>query len=521
MRELVAVIEDSMIAPSPDDLEQVAKGVRSQRMNYAEDTGSANTLSVAFDPPVITYSIGFPIRVKIKITNTGPATIDAGAGRVSIRKPTGAETLAGDLPAGGLAELVYDGTNFQMINFGGAGGGLGDVYMVNIPYCVDSSPTPNTIIANFSPAITAIQAGTIVMVKAANTNTGPTYININGLGLKPVFAQGGLPQMPFLPGDILVGDILILTYDGTHFWITPNPIINAASTFNVTTNNEFQIVISALARKRINPYIQVTIKMATGIYGGIQVYHVDADRLIVEGTMLAANPTFADFYKTGSTPAARAQDSANNIAMLRSRYGTEVRFDNNLRGAAISNMGPGQPIIKNLLVTGANVSAGVAAANLVGMAGSLYIMGCSVWGSGGAGIQAGTMTVLDGVVVCACQSGISSVAGNMGIRNSAVYGCAVHGLISGRNGNIDVGYWAGVPGLVDLLPCQFMYNGSVGAFAWSNSKIVLDHAIVTGNADTDLIATQMSSVFCMSAVAATSSPAFNVQGNQYSMVFAS
>ena len=136
MRELVAVIDNSLIAPSEEDLQQVAKAVRSQRMNYAEDTGTINTLSVAFDPPIISYNIGLPIRVKIRNTNTGPATIDAGGGRVSVKKPTGAEMAANDLPAGGLAEMVFDGTAFQMINFGGAGGGAGDVFLVNIPYTV-------------------------------------------------------------------------------------------------------------------------------------------------------------------------------------------------------------------------------------------------------------------------------------------------------------------------------------------------------------------------------------------------
>ena len=51
-REIVAVIAKSGFIPSETDLEQLARGVRSQRLNYAEDTGTANNLVVAYDPPL-------------------------------------------------------------------------------------------------------------------------------------------------------------------------------------------------------------------------------------------------------------------------------------------------------------------------------------------------------------------------------------------------------------------------------------------------------------------------------------
>src|SRR5215831_12012706 len=72
MRELVAVITNSFMTPSSSDLEQVSEAVRSQRMNYAADTGSVNTLSVAYDPPITSYTIGLPLHVRVLNTNTGP-----------------------------------------------------------------------------------------------------------------------------------------------------------------------------------------------------------------------------------------------------------------------------------------------------------------------------------------------------------------------------------------------------------------------------------------------------------------
>src|SRR5262245_60903846 len=146
MRELVAVISKSKLTPDTTDLMQVAKGVRSQRMNWVEDTGSVNSLSVALDPPIGAYTNGLVLKVKVAVTNTGAATIDAGAGRVPIKRMNGGGTGAGDLPQGGVADLVYDGSGFQMCNYlGGAGGGTGTNYYVNIPYAVDQSSVPNIV----------------------------------------------------------------------------------------------------------------------------------------------------------------------------------------------------------------------------------------------------------------------------------------------------------------------------------------------------------------------------------------
>src|SRR5580765_8076517 len=273
MREIVSVVDYSMLVPSGEDLEQLAKGIRSQRMNYCEDTGSVNTLSVAFDPPIQVYTIGLPIRVRIRATNTGPTTIDAGAGRVPVRKPNGSEVAAGDLPLGGLAELVYDGTFFQLINFGGAGGGAGggDVFLYKIPYAVDTSSTANTVIANFTgtgaEAITAYVAGMIFMVKIANTNTSFANINVNSLGLRPIYAQGGHPNWPLLAGDIQVGDVLVFVYDGSSFWIYPNNAITQNVTINVTTTAQVNQLFAALSRKRIATSGSVNIKLGTGTYG--------------------------------------------------------------------------------------------------------------------------------------------------------------------------------------------------------------------------------------------------------------
>src|SRR5262245_29041796 len=87
MRELVALIQGSGFTPDEDDLEQVLRAIRSQRANYAIDTGTVNAYSVAYDPAFVALNVGLPLRVLIGHTNTGASTITVNnLGPYSIRR---------------------------------------------------------------------------------------------------------------------------------------------------------------------------------------------------------------------------------------------------------------------------------------------------------------------------------------------------------------------------------------------------------------------------------------------------
>jgi len=507
MREIVGVIEKSYYLPSEEDLLQMCKSIRSQRLNYAEDTGSVNALSVAFDPPFPEYTIGLPIRVKVRGTNTGSATIDAGAGVRAIKKPTGAEVNAGDLPAGGLVDLVYDGTVFQMINFGGAAAPpaegepppttIENTYLVNIPYTVDTSPTANTIIADFSPAITSLVPGTLFMVKIANTNTSFTNINVNGLGNKPVNAQGGTASWPLLPCDMAAGDVKIFCYDGTHFWIYANDIITVDVTVPIANVADFNSFFRALGRKRIYVTNRVTIQLAAGVYApeAIPPYphflytyaafitqHPNADCITVQGTMLAANPVSTDFTKNSS-----AQAAANNIAMLRSRYGTEVRIGNppaNTHYIGIQHTGPGKITFKDILVTGAQIfipDGGTANAwNVAVCDGSaMTCIGVASWGGGGDAfdcLNGATMDLTRCFAVNAMHDGLVPwVGASMLLHQTMVYGNGRAGIYANMGSNCTLAHFP------DEAACEVIGNGHYGVVVENAASIYLWYAIVTGN----------------------------------------
>jgi hypothetical protein len=84
-------------------------------------------------------------------------------------------------------------------------------------YAIDVGTT-NHIIINPAPSVTAYRDGLRLLVKVANTVTGASDINVNGLGVKPVAFDDG--NTATRTGDILAGSLLELAYNGTYFQIT-------------------------------------------------------------------------------------------------------------------------------------------------------------------------------------------------------------------------------------------------------------------------------------------------------------
>jgi hypothetical protein len=216
LRELHNLVAYSAYTPSDTDLSQVTQSVRRQWVNWGVDTGSVNALSIALQPPIIAYEAGTPLRVLVANTNTGACTINVnGLGVRSIKRPDGSNVAANDLKAGGIANLVDDGANYQLVNFLGAtGGGSSTTTNIDIPYTADISTTVNTVTANYSPAITALVEGKFLAVKINNENTGAVTMNTNALPSYPMRRNDG---QPLEAGDIIKGECVLLEFHGTYY----------------------------------------------------------------------------------------------------------------------------------------------------------------------------------------------------------------------------------------------------------------------------------------------------------------
>lgn len=126
--ELMAIVVAASITPSKTTRNQVltainaliagatgAGAIQAQAGNYAAAGGTANAITATFTPAVAAHVTGMPLRVKIATTNTTPAvTLNPGPGIKSVKTPNGQDPKPGDLRAGAIVELEYDGTNYQI-----------------------------------------------------------------------------------------------------------------------------------------------------------------------------------------------------------------------------------------------------------------------------------------------------------------------------------------------------------------------------------------------------------------------
>jgi hypothetical protein len=106
-------------------------------------------------------------------------------------------------------------------------------------YAADSG-TADALVVKLAPVPTAYVAGMALRIKAANSNTGPASLNVNGLGAKAIKRRDGTP---LLPGDIVAGAAQSYVYDGTNFQMPgatgkPELLANTTIYVNATTGSD-------------------------------------------------------------------------------------------------------------------------------------------------------------------------------------------------------------------------------------------------------------------------------------------
>jgi hypothetical protein len=120
---LAAPIDISGMAIDRADPAQLYRAIRrSGGEYYATATGSANAISVTSVPTFASFAqmIGVPLRIKIATTNTAAVTVNvSGFGAQALVYPgDGTPLTAGELIAGAIRTIAWDGTNFQLIDAG-------------------------------------------------------------------------------------------------------------------------------------------------------------------------------------------------------------------------------------------------------------------------------------------------------------------------------------------------------------------------------------------------------------------
>ncbi len=125
---------------------QPYNGTAAPRMlNFATDTGVANAYAIAPAPAATAYAAGQIVTLKPANANTGAATVNVNSlGAVNIKLLDGNSPAANALLATGVYTLVYDGTDFIVLNpslpaFTGDGGSGGASGLVPAPAAGDAA----------------------------------------------------------------------------------------------------------------------------------------------------------------------------------------------------------------------------------------------------------------------------------------------------------------------------------------------------------------------------------------------
>jgi len=85
--------------------------------------------------------------------------------------------------------------------------------------------TGNNYEVNINPSLSSLTPGTLVFFIANHSNSGPSTLNLNGLGQQPLRKNG---SAPLSPGDISSGKIIQAIFDGNVFQISAGGVSNSS-----------------------------------------------------------------------------------------------------------------------------------------------------------------------------------------------------------------------------------------------------------------------------------------------------
>ncbi|MGY3278114.1 collagen-like triple helix repeat-containing protein [Bradyrhizobium sp. S3.7.6] len=122
-REIVNCILKNQIAPTNGDTTQLARAIQVDLVNWAVDVGTANNIVINLDPSPATLVQGLKVWVLIKVTNTGTTTVTCNGITKNLLTQGLVNLAAGVIVANGIAIMVYDGTQWQLMLGTAATGG--------------------------------------------------------------------------------------------------------------------------------------------------------------------------------------------------------------------------------------------------------------------------------------------------------------------------------------------------------------------------------------------------------------
>ena len=194
---------------------------------YAADGGGTDAYAITLVPAITAYAIGQVFNFKANTINTGNATLNVnGLGAKNILKNNDQTLEDGDIEAGQIVTVVYDGTQFQMQSqIANVFASKANVQKGEMIYAADGGANDSYSIT-LSPAPAAYTTGMVIHFKANTANTGAATLNVNSLGAKTIKKSY---NSDLEDNDIKANQLVSVIYDGTNFQLL-SPVSNLAGT---------------------------------------------------------------------------------------------------------------------------------------------------------------------------------------------------------------------------------------------------------------------------------------------------
>lgn len=204
----------------------------------ATSGGAANAQTLTLSPAITAYAAGQRFSFLAGFTNTAAATLNVnGVGAKNIfNAATGAAIGAGEVVSGRAYDVLYDGTQFQLLN------DITPVQNQDYIWLGTTGGAASVQTASATPAITAYKAGQLFRFISGFNNGGATTLNINGLGAKNIY---DIKTNAALKGSqMIAGYAYMVLYDGTQFlllnaytgWVSWTPTITQGVAVTKTVN---------------------------------------------------------------------------------------------------------------------------------------------------------------------------------------------------------------------------------------------------------------------------------------------
>ena len=291
-REIVNAIKASGQTPADGDLTQLAQAM-GIGIYVGTFGGTANGLTATLPGNVALPALreGLTIHGYVGASpNTGAATLTVsgfatppGAKPIKLKNGT-SDPAAGDLSAGVLVSFRYDGAAWRSsgsLTSEQSGGATTNF--------ASDTGTANAILVALSPAPTSYTVGMLVRTKIAADNTGPTTINVNGLGLRPV-THTDLSAL--VKNDVRGGEMVQMQFDGTQFQLQNPATLSAKNRSFFATKASSQ----ALTNSIYTDVNWTATAPAWGTWDGTSLTFSQAGEYLVTGMLIFTTITTASGY---------------------------------------------------------------------------------------------------------------------------------------------------------------------------------------------------------------------------------